>query len=68
MSGCGAEHGLISVDQALKLIVEKTRALSVESIPLQQALNFIWLKMSTHRSISLIFTKCGGWLCNLCKG
>ncbi|MEN8282645.1 molybdopterin molybdotransferase MoeA [Acinetobacter gerneri] len=39
MSGCSAEHGLISVDQALNLIVEKTQALSVESIPLKQTLN-----------------------------
>ena len=52
MSGCGAEHSLISVDQALKLIVEKTRALSVESIPLQQALNF-YLAENVYSQINL---------------
>ncbi len=52
MSGCGVEHGLISVDQALKLIVEKTQALSVESIPLQQTLN-CYLAENVYSQINL---------------
>ena len=39
MSGCGAEHGLISVDQALALILDKVEALASEQIPLSQALH-----------------------------
>ncbi|TCB79126.1 molybdopterin molybdotransferase MoeA [Acinetobacter sp. ANC 4173] len=39
MSGCGAEKGLIGVDQALATIVDRVHALASESIPLQQALN-----------------------------
>lgn len=37
--GCGAEKGLITVDQALALIVEKTRPLAVETLALGLALN-----------------------------
>lgn len=39
MAGCGAEHGLISIDQALNLILEKVQALPSENIPLAQALH-----------------------------
>ena len=39
MSDCGAEHGLISVDQALALILDKVEALASEQIPLSQALH-----------------------------
>ncbi|MFU9045778.1 molybdopterin molybdotransferase MoeA [Acinetobacter tibetensis] len=39
MSGCGAETGLMSVDQALATMVDRVHALARESIPLQQALN-----------------------------
>jgi molybdopterin molybdotransferase len=39
MSGCGAEHGLISVDLALDLILEQTQALAIERVKLNQALN-----------------------------
>ena len=39
MSGCGAEHGLISIDQALALIGQRTKPLSMESILLNDALN-----------------------------
>lgn len=39
MSGCGAEKGLIGVDQALATMVDRVHALASESIPLQQALN-----------------------------
>lgn len=39
MSGCGAESGLITVDQALDLILDKTQALAVGQLALNQALN-----------------------------
>ncbi|UNW06423.1 molybdopterin molybdotransferase MoeA [Acinetobacter sp. YH16049] len=39
MSGCGAEHGLITVDQALKLILQHTQVLATERLKLNQALN-----------------------------
>ena len=39
MSGCGAEHGLIRVNQAWELIREKTQALATESLELNRALN-----------------------------
>ena len=39
MSGCGAESGLITVDQALDLIFDKTQALAVGQLALNQALN-----------------------------
>lgn len=39
MSGCGAEHGLITVDQALDLILERTQALEIEPLELNRALN-----------------------------
>ena len=39
MSGCGAEHGLISIDQALALIQQKIYALPTEVILLNDALN-----------------------------
>lgn len=39
MSGCGAEQGLITVDQALSLILDNTETLTIESLPLNQALN-----------------------------
>ena len=38
-SACGAEPGLISVDQALQMILEQTHILVTESLPLAQALN-----------------------------
>ena len=37
--GCGAEKGLITVDQALKLMLDQTQSLSTESLALNQALN-----------------------------
>lgn len=37
--GCGAEKGLITVDQALKLMLDHTHSLSTESLALNQALN-----------------------------
>ncbi|MGE8560629.1 MAG: molybdopterin molybdotransferase MoeA [Acinetobacter sp.] len=39
MSGCGAEQGLITVDQALELILNQTKFLTPETLELNQALN-----------------------------
>lgn len=39
MSGCGAEHGLITVDQALELILQHTQVLATERLKLNQILN-----------------------------
>lgn len=36
---CGNEKGLVSVDQALQLLVDHTPSLGSETIPLNQALN-----------------------------
>ncbi|MFV5384027.1 molybdopterin molybdotransferase MoeA [Acinetobacter junii] len=39
MSGCGAENGLISIDDALALIKSTPSALTVEQLPLTECLN-----------------------------
>ncbi|WP_438819957.1 molybdopterin molybdotransferase MoeA [Acinetobacter bouvetii] len=52
MSGCGAESGLISVDQALDLILERTQALVIEQLELNQALNR-YLAEDVYSSINL---------------
>ncbi|MEN8319617.1 molybdopterin molybdotransferase MoeA [Acinetobacter junii] len=39
MSGCGAEKGLISIDEALALIQSTPSALTVEQLPLTECLN-----------------------------
>ena len=52
MSGCGAEKGLIGVDQALATIVDRVHALASESIPLQQALHR-YLAADIHSEIDL---------------
>lgn len=39
MSGCGAESGLISLDQALDRMIAATPCLEVETLPLQQGLH-----------------------------
>ena len=39
MSGCGAEKGLISIDEALALIQTKAKALATETLPLTKCLN-----------------------------
>ncbi|WHP06287.1 molybdopterin molybdotransferase MoeA [Acinetobacter corruptisaponis] len=39
MSGCGAEKGLISIDEALALIQTKVKALAVEMLPLAKGLH-----------------------------
>lgn len=52
MSGCGAENGLISVDQALDLILQQTKVLATESITLNQALNR-YLAADVYSNINL---------------
>lgn len=52
MSGCGAEHGLITVDQALDLILEKTQTLATEKLKLNQALN-LYLAEDVYSNINL---------------
>lgn len=52
MLGCGAETGLMSVDQALATIVDRVHALASESIPLQQALHR-YLAADIHSEIDL---------------
>lgn len=39
MSGCGAEKGLISIDEALALIQTKVKVLAVETLPLAKGLH-----------------------------
>ncbi len=52
MSGCGAEHGLISVDQALDLILQHTQVLATERLELNQALNR-YLAQDVYAAINL---------------
>ncbi|MFH7766402.1 molybdopterin molybdotransferase MoeA [Acinetobacter sp. BSP-28] len=52
MSGCGAEPGLITVDQALDLILERTQALAIEQLELNQVLNR-YLAEDVYSSINL---------------
>lgn len=52
MSGCGTEHGLISVDQALDLILQRTQVLAIEPLQLTQALNR-YLAEDVYSSINL---------------
>ena len=57
MSGCGAEHGLISIDQALSLIKQHTQILGTEHIALNEALNR-YLADDIYSSINLpMFTQ-----------
>lgn len=51
-SSCGAEPGLISIDQALYLIQQHTQALAVETLDLDLALNR-YLAESVYSSIDL---------------
>ena len=51
-SGCGAEAGLISVDQALSLILEKVQSLDTETVALSKALNR-FLADDVYSSINL---------------
>ena len=50
--GCGAEHGLISIDQALDFIQKRTQALPTEVLSLDQALNR-YLAENIYSSINL---------------
>lgn len=37
--GCGAEQGLISVDEALRLVISNTQTVGIERLPVSQALH-----------------------------
>lgn len=52
VSACGAEQGLITVDQALDLIRDKTQVLATENLKLNQALN-CYLAEDIYSSINL---------------
>lgn len=52
MSACGTEHGLISIDQALALILDNTQSLSIETLPVQQALQR-YLAQAVYSQINL---------------
>lgn len=51
-SGCGAEKGLISVDEALQMIMDQTQSLGAETILLNQALHR-YLAAPIHSAINL---------------
>ena len=52
MSGCGAEHGLISIDQALALIAQIVKPLAHELVPVEQALQRV-LAEEVHAPVDL---------------
>lgn len=52
MSGCGAEHGLISIDQALALIAQTVKPLVREIVPVEQALQRV-LAEEVHAPVDL---------------
>jgi molybdopterin molybdotransferase len=52
MSGCGAEKGLISIDEALSLIQTVPKALSTESLPLAECLNR-YLAQAVYSAVNL---------------
>lgn len=52
MSGCGAEHGLISIDQALALIAQTVKPLAHELVPVEQALQRV-LSEEVHAPVDL---------------
>lgn len=52
MSACGAELGLISIEQALALISDHTEALAIEQLALKQALHR-YLAVDIYSSIDL---------------
>lgn len=52
MSGCGAEHGLISIDQALALIAQTVKPLAHELVPVEQALQRV-LAEEVHAPVDL---------------
>lgn len=52
MSGCGAEKGLISIDEALALIQTKVKALAVETLPLAKGLH-CYLAKAVYSDVNL---------------
>ena len=52
MSGCGAEKGLISIDEALALVQTQPKALKVETLPLADGLNR-YLAKSINSNVNL---------------
>jgi len=52
MSGCGAEHGLISIDQALALIAQTVKPLAHELVPVEQVLQRV-LAEEVHAPVDL---------------
>ncbi|UUM26450.1 molybdopterin molybdotransferase MoeA [Acinetobacter colistiniresistens] len=52
MSGCGAEKGLISIDEALALVQSQPKALKVETLPLADGLNR-YLAKSINSNVNL---------------
>lgn len=52
MSGCGAEHGLISIDQALAMIAQTVKPLAHELVPVEQALQRV-LAEEVHAPVDL---------------
>ncbi|MHA3056016.1 molybdopterin molybdenumtransferase MoeA [Acinetobacter sp. ANC 4633] len=52
MSGCGAEHGLISIDQALALIAQTVQPLGREPVSVEQALQRVLVE-DVHAPVAL---------------
>lgn len=52
MSGCGAEHGLISIAQALAFIAQTVKPLAHERVPVEQALQRV-LAEEVHAPVDL---------------
>ncbi|ENX15314.1 hypothetical protein F895_01860 [Acinetobacter sp. CIP 64.2] len=52
MSGCGAEKGLISIDEALALVQTQPKALKIETLPLADGLNR-YLAKSINSNVNL---------------
>lgn len=52
MSSCGAEHGLISIDQALALIAQTVKPLAHELVPVEQVLQRV-LAEEVHAPVDL---------------
>ncbi|ENX35209.1 hypothetical protein F889_00876 [Acinetobacter colistiniresistens] len=52
MSGCGAEKGLISIDEALALVQSQPKALKIETLPLADGLNR-YLAKSINSNVNL---------------
>ncbi|EPG37960.1 molybdopterin molybdotransferase MoeA [Acinetobacter colistiniresistens] len=52
MSGCGAEKGLISIDEALALVQTQPKSLKIETLPLADGLNR-YLAKSINSNVNL---------------